>query len=352
MIPEHSRVIIRVPNWIGDAVMSTAGLRLIHENRPDLKLTIVCKAWVVDLFQGHPAVTETIVHQPGKGILRVWDTLRLTYRIRRERFSAAVLFQTAFESALIPFLAGIPLRFGLPTDHRGGFINHKVNLTAVQKKSHQITFYQAIAAKAVMAKNFQFDPWVEIPEHNLVAADQIIQSMPRSDFIITVAPGAAYGAAKRWFPERFIEFTEGISQNLNANVIFCGSASDVNELELTRFRALPRIRVVAGRESLMNQVALIKRSNVCVSNDSGLMHIAYAVRTPVVALFGPTNPNATGPLGKMDRVIYHPMDCAPCGQKKCNLDHGCMSSITVEEVKNAVLEIISEKPINRDESTP
>ncbi len=342
MISIRGDIVIRIPNWIGDAVLCTAAVKALRTSLPDCRITAVVKPWVKDVFLRSSAVDELIVYRHRRGPRRFLDAMALVRRLHQENFAAAVLFQTAFESALLPFLARIPVRIGRPTDHRRLFLTHSVALTQEEQRSHQVYHYLAVARRITGDVKQQFEPEVELSEVELEAARRWLGESA-SGPLITVAAGAAYGSAKRWLPERFAAFSDAAGDLWNARVVFCGGGGDLPVIDTIRRHCSRPVDVIAGEKPLPVQAALIAMSDVCVSNDSGLMHLAAAVGTPVVAIFGPTDSTATGPWGSGHRVLHEAVECAPCKYRDCPLNHECMRRITVEKVLSAVQKIFEAK---------
>jgi lipopolysaccharide heptosyltransferase II len=323
--------------------MCTAALRALRANRPDLRIVAVAKSWVADIIRHSPDIDSLLIYQHRRGILRLSDTIRITRTLKRENAAAAILFQTAFESALMAYLAGIPIRIGRKTDHRGPLINHPVVLDEEVLSRHQVHHYMAVTKSAVGSFSSPYDPVVTLSQHDRDHAGQLMKSISQAGPVITLAPGAAYGSAKRWPPERFSQFATLARESWNARLILCGGPGDMSLADDIQSGTNQPILSVAGKVPLLTQAALIEESDVCISNDSGLMHLAAALGTPVVALFGPTKPGITGPWGDDHQILHNPVPCAPCRHRECPTEHLCMRSISANHVLMTAAKIIEEK---------
>ncbi len=333
-------IIIRIPNWIGDAVMASAAVRALRLRCPDRKLVLVAKPWVADLYSRSTIIDAIIRHDHRRGPGRLIDLVSVVRRIRSERPAGAVLIQTAFESALMAFLAGIPIRTGLPTDHRGLLLSHPLHLDPSIRSRHLVEEYLAVVDAVFGPSSAPAPlPGVELSEEDRSRARDLIADCA-SPIRVALAPGAAYGSAKRWPPVSFGKLAGMLSRDLNAMVFLVGGAGELPIMNAIRRESGDTARIMAGQFDLMTQAAIIEACNVCVANDSGLLHLAAALDTPVIGLFGPTDASRTHPYGHRHRVLREPVDCAPCHRRDCPIDHRCMLRITPEHVFREIQNII------------
>lgn len=343
-IPENSRVLVRMPNWIGDAVMATAGLEMLHINRPDLELVVLLKPWVLDVIKNHPAVADVIVYDPGRFPGRIRNFHRMTGHIRSAGFSACIMFQNNFESALLGFAAQIPVRIGRPGDWRRFLLTHPVHLPPERLNSHQVEHYLAVAEYVVKVSPSGYHPRVFLTERDRDEAEKFMETLPEGGPILPVAAGAAYGSAKCWPPAYMERFLEIAVQRWNARVVFLGGEREksVSDGILSRTSA-GGFSMVAGYP-IMVQAALVEKAGICIANDSGLMHVAAALDSVVtIAIFGPTKPAITRPYGDRHIVLHYKVSCWPCKHRECPTDHRCMTNISVENVLNAVETVFSKR---------
>jgi len=160
--------------------------------------------------------------------------------------------------------------------------------------------------------------------------------------IVGMAPGAAYGPAKRWFPERFASVADRLAGRFSCPVVLFGSAGDRASTEAVQSKAKTPLIDIAGKTNLGDAIALIAQCDLFVTNDSGLMHVAGALGVPTVSIFGSTNPQTTYPLGERTLIIRRPVDCSPCLKKECPTDFKCMDLVTVDEVYDDSIRLLAE----------
>ncbi len=322
------RLLVRSTNWIGDAVMTTPALARLRSLFPRAEITLVAKPLVAELFTPHPHCDRVLVYDRRPGIKDPAAFLRFCRRLRREKFDLAVLFQNAFEAALMARLAGIPRRAGYATDGRGWLLTHRVPLTTAHRRLHHTDYYLALLAGLGLAAG-------EKPALTLSPTGAELRAAAARlgpGHWVAVNPGASYGAAKRWFPERFAAVAEQLITARQVKIVLIGGPGE---------REIGRDIVAACRRPLFNLIgettvrqmmAIIATSRLLITNDSGPMHVAAAVGTPIVAIFGPTDVNTTSPLAPDCLLLHHEIDCAPCLQRQCSRDHQCMRAVTAAEV--------------------
>jgi heptosyltransferase-2 len=337
---EIRKVLVRTANWIGDAVMTLPALGSIREGLPNRHIAVLTKPWVADLFSGHPMVDEVILYEsPGRheGVRGKW---RLARELSQKRFDLAILFQNAFEAALVAFLAKIPRRAGYNTDARGLLLTRTVPVNRMVKKGHQVDYYRAMTA-GLGFQSRPSPPFLPLTEWQREASERILSSrgLQRERRLIGLAPGAAYGSAKQWFPERFAALADRFSRGWGARLLIFGSQGDRGTASQLIQNARSEAADFTGQTTLGQAIGLIARCRLFVTNDSGLMHVAAALGVPVVAIFGSTDPSRTGPLGENCRVVRKPLPCAPCLKTHCPEKRECMEKITVGEVYEAAGEL-------------
>jgi heptosyltransferase-2 len=335
-LPEKGfeRVLIRGTNWIGDVVMTLPALGAIRRTWPGAKLFVLAKPWVAEVYRLAADVDEVILfEEPGRhaGIGGKW---RLAAELRRHRFDCAILLQNAIEAAIVARLAGIPYRAGYNTDGRGFLLTHSVRRTPAILGAHQIDYYlEMVRALGCLPAGRS----VHLHSGNRGVSESRFKEwgIRSGQPLIGLAPGAAYGPAKKWFPERFAAVIDRLIDDSGAQAILFGSDGDRESAAEVREKAHHPLIDVAGKTNLREAIALISRCDLFISNDTGLMHIAGALGIPMVAIFGSTNPKTTSPVGKASIVIHREVPCSPCLKPVCPTDFRCMDLIGVEEVYNA-----------------
>jgi heptosyltransferase-2 len=326
-------VLIRGTNWIGDVVMTFPAIAAVRETLSTARITVLVKPWVADLVRMHPAVDEVLVYErPGRHE-GAGGILKLARELRARRFDAAILLQNAIEAAIIARLAGIPVRAGYSTDARGLLLTHPVRLEAGIKSVHQSLYY--VEMLEALGFTPSRAPLALTPtEAQRIAAEQHLARFGIAGRrpLVGMAPGAAYGPAKRWFPERFAAVADRLAERFACPVLLFGSAGDRASTEAVQSAAKTALVDIAGRTSLGDAIALIACCDLFITNDSGLMHVAGALGVPTVAVFGSTDPKTTYPLGERTVLVRRPVDCSPCLRQECPTDFRCMDLVTVDEV--------------------
>jgi len=245
----------------------------------------------------------------------------------------AVLFQNAFEAALIAYLGGIRTRIGYNTDGRRLLLSHAVIRDQAILKQHQVEYYLGILGAMGWAAPSK-DPSLFVAEKDRKTIQTVLSSegIKEEDLMVGLSPGAIYGPAKRWPAERFALIGDWAAERWGANVVLVGSDSE-KDLGENLGRLMKETPLnLCGSTTLGEAMAAIKRCQLFVSNDSGLMHVAAALHVPTLAIFGSTDPVATGPRGDHTRIVRHPMNCSPCLKPECPTDYRCMLSIQAQEV--------------------
>lgn len=345
-IEDPVKIMVRATNWIGDAVMSLPALEALRPRFPSSEIVVVAKPWVAELYSNHPAGFRTIVydseeeHQGRKGLRKLIEDLR------KEQFDVAILLQHAFQAAWIAWRAGIPLRIGYRTDGRGALLTDAITLPPPGYVGHQSSEYLELLFRAGLLSDRPAPVravrlTVTKTEQRWAAEALKALGLSGPRHFVGLNPGASFGPAKRWPVEQYAQLGDRLVGALGADVLVFGSKAERPLAEAVA-RAMQHTPVVlAGTTTLRQWMAFTERCRLVVSNDSGPMHVAAAVGAPVVAIFGSTDDEATGPLSPWARVVKHPVPCSPCGLRTCPIDLRCMHEITVDEVHRAALELVA-----------
>ncbi|MFP4085571.1 MAG: lipopolysaccharide heptosyltransferase II [Desulfobacteraceae bacterium] len=327
-------ILIRATNWIGDAVMTLPALEAVRENFPESNITVLAKPWVAPIFEGHPAINRVMVYKKEKGPLRgTASALRMAGRIRSHRFDLAILFQNAFEAALLVFLGGIQFRLGYERDGRGPLLTHGIPPIGTVLGVHQVEYYLGLLRSMGWEAESK-DPVLYISDTCKKKVPNLLRGKGISTdaFLLGLAPGAVFGKAKRWAPERFAAIGDRAAERWGAKVLIFGSQKEKNICREVMNRMTHMPVKLCGETSLSDAMALIGECGFFLSNDSGLMHVAAALGVPTVGIFGSTDPVATGPCGTQSAVVRHELPCAPCLKPECDRNYECMQAITVTKV--------------------
>src|SRR6202521_3567209 len=313
--------------------MSLPALRALRQRFPGAEISILAKPWVADLYGREPFCDRLIPYTP-----RDW---RVEWRAGRdlaaERFDCAILLQNAFEAAAVAFAARIPERIGYARDGRSPLLTRAVAVPRPGEiPRHERFYYLELLRRAGIIDAF---PGIDaLPDNDCIRLDgagAARQAGIERFHAIGMSPGAAYGNAKRWLPERFAETASRLARELGASVAIFGS-KDERELCTTIAAAISApVKNFAGETSLAEFIDLAAACRVYLTNDSGGMHIASALGVPTVAIFGATDDTTTGPTGPLARIVREPVECSPCLRRECPIDHRCMTRVSADHVTAA-----------------
>jgi len=332
-IQKINRILVRSTNWVGDAILTTPAVRAVRKNFPDADVSILAKPWVAPVFYNNPDIDHILVYD-SDGRHRGWSgKIRLSRSLREGGFDLAVLLQNAFEAALLAYLARIPNRLGYKTDGRHLLLTHGVRLEPELKAVHETEYYLGILEGAGLRSDGR-ELTLQVSEKERQEAEAFLSEygVDSGQPLVGVSPGATYGPAKRWFPERFAAVCDRLQESSGACIVILGGPGDAAAGDqVSRSMKMPPVNL-CGKTTLRQAVSVIDRCQLFITNDSGLMHVAAALDIPLVAIFGSTNPVTTGPSGSKSHIVRVPMDCSPCLKTSCPEDHRCMKEITVDQV--------------------
>jgi heptosyltransferase-2 len=343
-------LLVRGTNWIGDAIMTLPALTALRKALPETKISLLVKPWVAPVFENNPNIDEIILYDDKhKGII---GKLKLSRILNKKHFSSAILFQNAFDAALITFLAGIKNRCGYNRDGRGFLLTSALPLPHNKDKTHQIYYYLNLVEQLGFKAGYS-EPYIFLKLEERLHAREMLNHIRKP--ILAINPGATYGSAKRWFPDRFAEIANWFISDTGGSAIIFGGKTEVDIADEIYKKVIPGFRTpdslvsLAGKTSLRELISLISECDVFVTNDSGPMHIAYAVRTPLIAIFGSTDPVLTGPPPGVDGnnyiAIKPDLSCSPCFERSCKMnDLRCMYAITSDEVYYDIKKILPNNP--------
>jgi heptosyltransferase-2 len=336
------RILVRGPNWLGDAVMCEPALRGLRKLFPDAQIALLVKPAVADLFVGHPALTRVLTYDTKGRHAGLSGKWALAGQLRRQGFDLAVLFQNAFEAAFLTFLAGVPRRYGYATDGRSLLLSDPVAAPDRRTLVHQVHYYWELLKPLGLTGDPSAPELVVFPEEEQAMAGRFAQGgLTATDVVVGINPGSTYGGAKRWLPERFAEVTEQLcrtireSREQQASVVIFGAKGEEQLGREIAARLSSRSLILSGATTIRELMAAVKRCAMLLTNDTGPMHIASAFQVPVVAIFGPTDWRTTSPFGSAHTIVRQPVDCAPCLLRECPIDHRCMTRVTVDQVYDA-----------------
>jgi heptosyltransferase-2 len=327
--------------------MSVPALHALRERFPNARISILARPWVASLYEREPFCDDLIPYEAPRG----WKGLRQKWTaasdLRRRRFDCAILFQNAFESAALIWLARIPVRIGYARDARSWLLTHPVPVPSRDEAPrHQRFYYLELLKRAKLVDGYSSEAVVALSGAP-AAAEQGRKRFLEHGLagpVIGLSPGAAYGGAKRWLPERFADAALQIASERNASVAVFGSKEETSICRFVSQRVEAAGVLCANfgaATSLGEFIELAAACEVFLTNDSGPMHIASALGVPTVAIFGATDDRATGPTGLHTRVVRQPVECSPCLLRECPIDHRCMVRVSADRVAESALSLFN-----------
>ncbi len=336
------KILVRAPNWIGDAVMTIPAIEAVRRARSSDEICILARPAIADLFAGQPFANRIMAFD-FRGRHRGWlGRAKLISELRKEKFDAALLLQNAFEAAWLAWRVGIPERVGYGRDARSLLLTKAVRVPEKRDiPKHEAHYYLELLRRAGWA-----DPPGEIrrvrlaiPDEARAAAESTLRraGIRQNSWRCAIAPGASYGAAKCWPPESFAQLADRVVSECGADVIFFGSPGEKEISDRIRSKMASKAVSLVGETSARDFAALLASCSFFIGNDSGAMHVAAAVGLPVIGIFGPTDPAGTSPLTDQFTLLREPVSCSPCFLRRCPVDHRCMTRIGVDSVFDAAM---------------
>ncbi|HMT09298.1 MAG TPA: lipopolysaccharide heptosyltransferase II [Pyrinomonadaceae bacterium] len=336
------KILVRGTNWIGDAVMSIPALRELRRIFPEDQITLLTRSWADGLFQDASFIDEIVSYDKAKWPVR--DILDNSKFLKRDNFDLAVLLPNSFESAITAFLTKIPRRIGYNKDVRGLLLTDPIAVPEWKDRRHEAYYYvnlvqnvERLLLNRETVGRFEYDGKLEVSDERKSAARKFLieNGIDFGRPTVALGVGSANSRAKRWPVENYAKLAEMIANDANQNVVLIGSKDEESTAAEVEAHCKVKLVNVAGKTDLAMAAAILARSDLMISNDMGLAHLAPAVGTRTIVLFGPTNPETTRPFSPNAFVLREPVDCAPCMLRDCPIDHRCMTRITPERVFEA-----------------
>jgi heptosyltransferase-2 len=321
--PRFRTLVIGV-NWLGDTVMSMPALLSIVEASPEHDVHVAAPRVLTPLL-AMAAPVQTI------GWSQDDSTHRRIQRLKEERFDRAIILPNSFRSAWIARWAGIPERWGYAGRFRGWLLNRSIGEHHRPRGIHQSQQYLELA-RHIGGDGIDRCGFLQIPPGAMGWAAAVCKPETEGHPVIGIGAGAHYGPAKRWHADRFAEVARALRDRYRARIVLVGDRRERTAAPTLASEIGHGVLDLRGRTNLEQLAALLKRCALVICNDSGPMHLASAVGTPVVALFGSTDPVATGPMGS-HRIVRAAVDCAPCLKRRCpKTTYQCLEAIQPDEV--------------------
>lgn len=341
------KLLVRATNWVGDAVMSIPALEAVRVRWAQAEISVLARSWVADLYREQPFADRIIV-LPAKahGPLGVEQFAR---ELKREKFDCALLLPNAFSAAWLAWRAGIAERIGYARDGRSLFLTRAIPVPlAGEVPAHESYYYLELLKRTGWIAELPAvqEIRLRISQRAAESAEAALQTagVRNHSLRIAIAPGAAFGSAKCWLPERFAAVADGLVEEFGVNVILFGTASEIDVSRQISSQMRHRPVSLVGQTSIGELPALFSRCHLFIGNDSGAMHVAAAAGVPVVAVFGPTDPDGTAPMTPRRTLVRQPVSCSPCFLRKCPIDHRCMVRVETAEVRDAARHWLEVQP--------
>jgi heptosyltransferase II len=313
------RILVRAPNWVGDTVLSLPALRDLRRNFEAARLEVLARPAVADVYR---AVAEV-------DAVREATSFRADVESLRGAFDLGVLLPNSFGTALQLFLAGIPERWGYATDGRGPLLTRRCPVPAEVRGESEVYYYRAMLAGVGLEVSATPDSSLRTPGAWRGRAQELLDE---DGPWLGINPGASFGTAKRWIPERYAAVADRLAKRHGLRPVLVGGPAERGVAERVDAAMETRPLDLCGRTSLGELVGVLGELRLFLTNDSGPMHLAAAVGTSTVAVFGSTDWRETFPRSERAAVVREDVPCAPCKLRDCPIDHRCMTRVSVERV--------------------
>ncbi len=338
----RKRIIIRMPNWIGDLVMATPILADLRKTFPNAHITAMCKAPNSQLLQHDPNIDELFSFHKVSGFGSRRQKREIIQKIRDGKYDLGILLTNSFSSAWWFWQGNVKRRLGYRGQWRQLLLTDAIPLPKKLTNQHLVVSYKMLLEPLQIPLS-DSKPTLYLENKELDNARQLLakRGIKKDHILVGINPGAAYGSAKCWLPERFRDVTQKLLEDPSITIVYFGDPTTAPLIKQICQNLPDRVINLAGVTSLRELACLIKLCDILLTNDSGPMHIAAALGTPLVALFGSTNEITTGPY-KTGIVIHKHVACSPCYKRVCPIDFRCMKQIEVQEVLQTILKMLGQ----------
>jgi heptosyltransferase-2 len=346
------KILIRVTNWIGDAIMALPALRAVRAKFSDAEIAILARPYVADIYRDQQICNQLINYGPNGIHAGFSGRERLARELRAQKFDVALLLQNAFDAAWLAWRANIPERIGYARDGRSLLLTKPVPVPAPGEiPTHEKFYYLELLRRAGWMDSLPDESFIPLTVSEVKrrrASEFLEESGARPHSLrVAIGAGASYGSAKCWPPPRFAELASRLQAQNDADVILFGTAAEsaVSNAIAARMRQPPID--LTGKTAIADLTALLSQCHLFIGNDSGAMHVAAAVGLPVVAIFGPTAPLDTAPVTPRCTIVQERPYCSPCFLRRCPTDHRCMTKVTPDMAEAAVRPWLSSIEVRR-----
>jgi len=311
------KILFRTPNWIGDAIVS----RILLYNLKGHEITLLCRYGLQDIFYDFECIT----------FKNKKELFLKSLALKKRQFDVGIVVPLSFSSAFFLYIAHPAERIGFSFEKRDIFLTKRLKIPDNWKNRH------TIQTQFLLLKELGIEP--EVPEVYFSPVCNCDSTLYKLSSYVTIAPFAAFGGAKEWFFDNYLEVAETLFKKYGYKTVILGSQKDAHRLK--DFYLPEFITSLIGRTSLMEAACIIKNSLIFIGNDSGLAHLSASMGHPTVSIFGPTSPIWTKPIGKASFALWEPPECAPCYRRECPLGtKECMKKISTTLVLDTIDEIL------------
>ncbi len=325
------KILVIAPSWVGDCMLMQPMLMRLMQRHPGCLIDVFAPPWTEKLLRQMPEVHGVIINPFPHGALQLTARYLLGIQLRAARYDQAIVLPNSWKSALVPFLARIPLRTGFVGESRYLLLNDARKLDK-QKLPLMVERFAQLAedAQGEIPRPLE-NPKLTVSEAQRSTALQKL-NLTLDQPVAVFCPGAEYGPAKRWPAAYYANIAQRLGQHGYA-VWLIGSHKDRHAAEEINTLAGAQCINLCGRTDLGDAIALLACARLVISNDSGLMHLAAALDRPMIALFGSSSPQFTPPLSAQAQVVKLDIECSPCFERVCPLGHfNCMMQLTPDMV--------------------
>ena len=333
------KIVVRGTNWVGDAVMTIPALRELRRVFPDSHIVLHTRAWARGIFKDADFIDELLTFDKGKSAFL--NVLEQSNGLRKRKFDLAILFPNSFEAAATARLGKVKTRIGYATDGRSFLLTDALPVPEWKNRRHEVFYYLNIVAE--IEKKFQgaTTVWEREPHFELDVSEErktrarkmlAENGVDLSKKIVVFVAGSTNSRAKRWQTESYAQLNDRIQIEQNANVVLIGSKDELDVSIEVAAKSNTKPIILTGKTDLAEAAAILSVCDLVVSNDTGPAHIAAALGTKTLVIFGPTNPLTTRPFPENAEIFYKNVECSPCMLRDCPIDHRCMTRISTEEV--------------------
>lgn len=327
------KIVVRGTNWVGDAVMQIPALRRLRAQFPDARITLATRSWARGIFEDADFIDEILTFEKEDSVFkqaRLW---------REGNFDLAVLFTNSFESALVARLGKAKRRIGYATEARSFLLTEAISVPGWKNSRHEVFYYLNLINRLENQSVTESELFDSPLDNSLTISDQRKEKARKflaaagidlNKSVVAFCPGSTNSRAKRWQAESYAKLNDLLQRESNAQVVLIGAGDELEVSEKVFAAARIKPIVLTGKTSLAEAAAILSACGLLVSNDTGPAHIAAALGTRVVVIFGPTNPLTTHPLNA--EIVRREVECSPCMLRDCPIDHRCLTGIMPEDV--------------------